>query len=827
MHSNISLSGGQNNLASILKELGDHPIDWNEANTRFHIVDRIIVECLGWSKDPDKFNVEKHSDGEFQDYVLGSPSTVIWEAKRSGVYFDFPADGEKKTVQNIPDIFAVSKSAETAMRQAQGYCNDSGVEIAVVCNGHQLIAFIGLRVGQSWLKGKALVIRSFQQMHTEFATVWQCLSPDGIYERRLYSLLTYGAVRTVPQKLSNKLLHFPSFRYKTELQTNLRTLAELLLEDVVSSEKVRGQFYRECYCATGELSRDALVSEKILRARYAALFSKSVDAPQLQPAAKAGAIPSLSTQVVTESLARRPIVLLGDAGVGKTSFLENLMEVRAPQEFARALHIYIDLGSKAALEFDIRRYVIDEVERQLMRKYNVDIYEHNFVRGVYDLDVKRFRNSFKAAIYKSNKGKFDEQLMAHLNDLVGEKSEHLKSSIQHVARARTKQIVIMLDNADQRANDIQQAAFIIAQDMARNWDALVFISVRPQTFFQSKRAGALSAYPHKVFTILPPRPELVIEKRLIFALKIAEGSIEPELLQGVRVNLGNIAAFLRVLLHSLRVNDELKEILANITAGNIRAVIEFVTHFIGSPNVEAEKIVEFEAQSRPYVIPIHEFSKAAILGDYSHYVENASLAMNVFDVQAADKKEHFLALMIVAYIGSANTEKDRDSFVHTKAIIQEMQRWGFVPEQVTNKLRKLTNRRLVETTERVTFEEDLVGLVGELPDGFRHTSTGVYHLRRWAGKFSYLDAMIFDTPLFDSDLREEIIVNLGSFDISDRYNRTVKFRQYLTNVWTSANLRPDYFDWHDAVRDGQSDFDIVAAAIRKIGKMGSRKVGRH
>jgi hypothetical protein len=114
-----------------------------------------------------------------------------------------------------------------------------------------------------------------------------------------------------------------------------------------------------------------------------------------------------------------------------------------------------------------------------------------------------------------------------------------------------------------------------------------------------------------------------------------------------------------------------------------------------------------------------------------------------------------------------------------------------------------------------------------LPDGFRHTSTGVYHLRRWAGKFAYLDAMIFDTPLFYPDLREEIIVNLGSFDISDRYDRTVKFRQYLTNVWTSTNLRPDYFDWHDAVRDGQSDFDIVAAAIRKIERIGPRKVGRH
>jgi hypothetical protein len=158
--------------------------------------------------------------------------------------------------------------------------------------------------------------------------------------------------------------------------------------------------------------------------------------------------------------------------------------------------------------------------------------------------------------------------------------------------------------------------------------------------------------------------------------------------------------------------------------------------------------------------------------------------MNVFDAQAADKKEHFLALMIVAYIGSSNTEKDRDAFVYTKAIVQEIQRWGFVPDQITNKLRKLTNRRLIETTERVTFEEDLIRLVGELPDGFRYTSTDVYHLRRWAGKFSCLDAMLFDTPIFDTNLRDDISIDLGSFDISDRYVRTIKFRQYLNQCVT-------------------------------------------
>ena len=248
---------------------------------------------------------------------------------------------------------------------------------------------------------------------------------------------------------------------------------------------------------------------------------------------------------------------------------------------------------------------------------------------------------------------------------------------------------MILDNADQRSLVIQQDVFIVAQEIAANWDATVFISARPQTFFQSKRAGALSAYPHKVFTILPPRPELVIEKRLIFALNIAEGNIEFNRLAGVKLNLRNIASFIRVLLYSLRNNTDLTEMLSNITAGNIRDVVEFITHFIGSPNVEAEKIVDFDQRGIAYVIPLHEFSKAAILGDYSHFVSNSSLAMNVFDVETADRKEHFLGLIIIAYLLWDNAARDRDGFLATGLVYDETQSLGFLPLQCDSALRRL------------------------------------------------------------------------------------------------------------------------------------------
>ncbi len=251
MRSNVSLEEGLKNLRHMVGDLGGTLPSWNEADTRFHFIDRLLTECFGWPRSAIKN--ESRFDGEIRDYILGEPTEIVWEAKRSGIHFEFPADADLRTVQSLEAIMALSKTASEAIRQVQGYCNSAGVEFAVVCNGAQIIAFIGQRIGSSWLKGKALVSRSLDHLIDEFPIFWQCLSPDGLFERRLASVLGYKLETNIPRKLSTRLLKYPAFRYKTELQANLRAVSELLLEDVVRTDTMKKRFYNECYCETGAL----------------------------------------------------------------------------------------------------------------------------------------------------------------------------------------------------------------------------------------------------------------------------------------------------------------------------------------------------------------------------------------------------------------------------------------------------------------------------------------------------------------------------------------------------------------------------------------------
>ena len=809
-----NIADGQEAVKSLVKDIDKSNLDWNEAETRFQIIDRIILDCLGWPRA--SLRLEQAHNRTYADYELGDPRCVIWEAKRENRIFELPADPQGKIVKDLPSIMALDTEVSEAIRQVQGYCSARGVELAVATNGHQLIAFLATRSdGTAPLEGRCLVIDGYEKLQEHFPRVWQMLSPAGIAERRLNRLLNVGEERALPQKMSSLLTNYPRYRYPSELQNTLRTLSELLLVDVVDQEDTERQFYVQCYCPSGALSQHALVSKSMLAARYSSLFPQNEQAPNVSPVQIGPGKPLFTPELITEAVAQRPIVLIGDVGVGKTSFLKHLMYISAFEEFQKALYIYIDLGSQGALAEDLREFVLTEIENQLYSVYDVDVYEDAFVRGVYHSGISRFKRGIFKRFLDQDTTIYDQKLIEFLEAKIKDRNSHLKEAILHIARGREKQVVFVLDNADQRDDEVQQSAFIIAQNFAKDWAAAVFIAVRPQTFYKSKQAGPLTAYAHHVFTIAPPRVDHVIDKRLTFALDMAEGRVQIERLEDIRFHLGNIVIFLKALRYSLSKKTELVEFLSNITAGNIRAVVEFVTKFIGSANVDARKIIDIMEDRGDYIIPVHEFWKAALLGEYSYYDPQSSLALNLFDIRNANPNEHFLVPMILGYLHLDEDHRSKEGFVSSIAIVTEMQEWSFTPEATKAALRRANNKKLLETPQRVTFDEDAGELFGDMPDCFRISTIGAYHLRRWITDFAYLDAMAYDTPILDEEVRASLSPKIDSFAIGDRFERALTFRKYLTKVWHSSKLAPRYFDCSSSISIGEESFNRVQRAIER------------
>ena len=807
-----TIHSGKEALQRLLDEVASPGLNWNEADTRFHIIDRLILDCLGWPRA--SMHLEQSLGRQYTDYELGDPRSVIWEAKRVGDQFQLPADPKNTIIADLPSLIALDAAVADAIKQVQRYSSDRGVELAVATNGHQLVAFLATRNdGLPPLQGRCLVIREPTELLGQFPTIWQALSPAGVAERRLTRLLNVGADRVLPEKLSAQLPSYPKYRYPSDLQNDLRDLGQLLLIDVADQQDTEHQFYTQCYCESGALSQHALVSKRMLKARYDAMFDREQHSPNVKPVRTGPNAATFTPDAVIELHLRRPVVLIGDVGVGKTSFLKHLTYVSAFEEFRNALYIYIDFGSQGALAHDLAVFILNEVEQQLLDHHEIDVHEDAFVRGVYHSEIQRFQRGIYGSLRTRDNATYENRLLEFLQARTRNRDEHLKKSVAHIADGRKKQIILVLDNADQRDYDLQQQVFIIAENFAKQWKAAVFVAVRPQTFYKSKQAGSLTAYPHRVFTIAPPRVDHVVQRRLEFALDIARGKIQSEKLTNVNFQLETIAAFLRALLHSLSKNTDLVEFLSNITAGNIRAVIDFVAGFVGSANVNTRKIIEIMEREGQYTIPLHEFWKAALLGEYSYYDPSSSMALNVFDVSGANQDEHFLLPMILGFLDSEGKHKTKEGFVAAAAIISEMQNWSFVVSATEAALRRANNKKLLETPQRVTFDEDESGLFGDMPQYFRITTIGAYHLRRWIADFSYLDAVACDTPIFDEDTLSTLRPTIASFHIGHRLNRAIAFRQYLGKIWRSSKLAPNYFDWLSVATRGEDSFARVRRAV--------------
>ena len=269
-------------------------------------------------------------------------------------------------------------------------------------------------------------------------------------------------------------------------------------------------------------------------------------------------------------------------------------------------------------------------------------------------------------------------------------------------------------------------------------------------------------------------------------------------------------------LRSIRTSESIRQFLSNITGGNTRAVIELITGFFGSPNVDSQKIVRIEEESGSYKIPLHEFTKHALLGEYAYFNSQSSLvACNIFDVSQADAREHFLASLIVAFLTSSHGVLDNDGFVNGQEIMTEIAHHGFVEDQVRNALRRLATKRLIETPHAHYRELQVDDHEPPEQFHFRATSVGIYHIRFWTGSFAFLDAVSTDTPIFDQESRDKISRYAHSLEIEDRYQKADCFRKYLEHQWHLSNFGVNYYDFVSLMKGQEDSFLSVKKVVER------------
>jgi hypothetical protein len=798
---------GRDLIESLNKEYEFNNLALNEADTRLRFIDRILIECLGW--EPNSINSEDFQNSLYADYKLSlfRPVAVL-EAKRQGIYFELPI-GVGKIIYPLKTLCKDNPNIKDALVQVSGYCHDRGIQIGIVSNGWQFIAFIANRNDSiPPLEGDALIIPSLKFFIDNYKEVWNCLSKEGFRAKYLEKKLIGGNEERLPLKLSSTITNYPGIKNRNIFQTDLEILSDLVLEDVIKDQSIEKEFLQECYCKSGTLSQYSLLSKQILTSRYTYLFADNDKTAHLEQVRNKKGLSNELVELFGNSLSKRPILLIGDVGVGKSTFIDNLLFIEAPKIIENSYTFKIDLGSKAIVSLDIKKAVIKIIIDHLLNIYNIDIYEDDFVRHAYFVELENFKKSVSVKrLYEIDKVEAIKKEIDYLTKKTDDEVSHVKKSLDYICKNKKKQIIVFIDNCDQRNDNDQETAFLIAQEFASNWPMVVFVCLRPETFHRTKQInGALSGYHTKAFTISPPRIDEVLLKRLRFAQKITKGDIALTVLQS-KQKFSTLYSLIQAFIDTVENSDEIYSFIENISNGNIRKSIELIKKFFGSGHVDTEKISGIIQTHGTYLVPVHEILRSVIYGDNAYYSPINADIINLFDVRNNDEKEHFLIPIILGLLIDYSQNNRNGGFIGINDLYSNIQKHGYIPSSIDTALDFMFTKGLFETSEKgnllKTENNSLM---------IRATGSAVYHINFLTNNFTYFDAIIVDVPIFDPETKCKIH-NIS--DISDRIERVLIFINYFDNLWAKHKFIESHFDWNINSKSIKKEIDRIKEKIER------------
>ena len=387
-----------------------------------------------------------------------------------------------------------------------------------------------------------------------------------------------------------------------------------------------------------------------------------------------------------------------------------------------------------------------------------------------------------------------------LGERIRQREAHLRRSLEELSTTRRQQVIVVLDNVDQRPADFQEEAFLVAQTLAATWPGTVFVTLRPETFYQSRKEGTLTAYQPRVFTIPPPRIDRVLAKRIEYGRnQLREKGRLPTFPSHITLEAGTFEAYLEILLQAFERNEQLVRLIDNLSGGNVRRALEYVTTFVGSGHTKPEQALDVYERKGGYVLPTHEFLRAILLGERRWYDPREARIPNLLDISQQDEREHFLATIVLALLLREGRPDTDEGWVRPDRVHRFTQAFGFTPDQTRFALDRSLGGDLI----------DVLPFSGT-PERYRITPMGAFVQQHLVQDFTYLDVIIVDTPIVRPDYRSQID---DVQSVESRLERCEVFSAYLTSCFAPLAGSDCGVDW--PTRFAQLEYELAAIRTRR------------
>jgi len=726
---------------------------YSEADTRVKFIDPLLTNILGW----DEFlhikreeNYRTNEDKRCIDYLLSLTEPVlVVEAKKNLKNFEIPT--KLKLIKfSLSGIIKDWKNAWDAICQVQAYCVHKGARYALVTNGHQYIAFKAVNEKGSWTKGHALVLRSPEILREHFTLFYECLSRETIEEDRLTDV-AFPREGPLQRKKPRTFIRINNSGYRNELFPVLGTAFRDILVDVPQNDPT---FLRECYCSSEDAMRYKGQMNSILVDQLP-IFTSPVH--EVRPGHRKDAFSRAVEEREIVSSGRPLFVIMGGTGVGKTSFLEWYFLSAINEDIKKDIvTVFCDYRGIDCTTEELHARTLKMVIDQLISK--TEQYTTNY-NQLCEIFRKRINRELRGALKPFDKDPAEkEKRISELLQAYQDYSlEHLDAIVSYLKEKKNLQVIVILDNMDQKSNELQNKLYQIGNEFVYGSNLMAVISLRESTYRRMINTPNFNAFATREFHVKAQPINLIIEKRLSFLEKRLSAKKVTLHYSSGEITVQGFYLFVQLIRRSLlseTAEPQILECLTSMSNGDIRAQLIMFYLFLISGQTKIDEYFWDYAIKKDSFIPFHEFLHSLLLADHKFFDEGLGHRfMNIFEPAPRTNSSHFTCLRLLAYLQTGLGQKGElkgTDFVTIDDLWSEFMDYGISKDEISFHLFRLSKYGLV-----MSESGDPSDLFRDQP--YALTKCGVYYLETLYAKFNYFSSMACDTNIVDHIVVDSIV----------------------------------------------------------------------
>ena len=727
-----------------------------EADVRLRIVDRMLLEVLGWRHDDVRCEKRASGAAGFADYTLGETgrTRLVVEAKRDNRELGCENRNSGRPYKLDGPVFK-PEGVREGIDQAIRYCGEFSAELACVTNGREWVVFRGSRMGDGLpvRGGMAFIFPELAAVRENFKLFHTLLCRDSVTSRGFVPEFAAAENSPIRMNLFNKAVKAPG--------TARAVPQSPLAADI---DKIMSSFFRrlagdadpemiEACFVESEESRQA--ERQLIRiAESLAIRATDLDSGE-----------GVQLQTLIERTAHSKThafaVIVGQKGSGKSTFIRRFFDQVLPEQLLRrCVVLNADLrsnpGDPDGLVKWLDRQLVENVEERLFSGSPA----FKEITGIFFDEYTRLKKGPWSVVHETDFPRFQEKFGQHIEDLrTSDPHKYLAGLIRHIHGNRGLVPVLIFDNADHFDIDFQQRVYQYARSLYEDAVCLVLLPITDRTSWQLAKHGALQSYDHESFFLPTPNTKLVLRKRIEFIESRIdkEGSSDGQELapkyftdRGISMSIKDLKGFARALQQIFLQTASVADWIGELANFEIRRALNITTKFVVSPHLGVADLATAYLSNTGVALRDNVAERALILNRYDIYPSGMhDFVQNVYSMDVQRETSPLLGLRILQALEGVPRDDREGAFIEKDRLVAVLQMMLIDEMTAKSWIGSLLSTGLILNYDPSIQTFDEAGLLEISP-------AGKIHLRWSQTSFEYLSAMAVVTPLLDLGAHEAI-----------------------------------------------------------------------